>query len=392
MPPEIGYKIGLPPTETVEFFRAKGRVIPTSTWLDLWQEEHARAFTVSGINDVNVLQSVRASLDVMLDQGGTFGMWKAGILPELTASAQNGTSPPNILTDRRLRIIYDTNLRMAVAAGQWKRIQANKVSHPFLMYSAIHDRRTRPLHKAWDGTVLPVDHPWWDTHYPPCGWNCRCNIIQYSQRDLDRLGLKVVKNPPNNGEMYDYIRKDGVIQSVPRGIDPGFAYNVGKAHLAGVSDSLRDTINEVAKSNLPMARAVLRDIVESTAFDAFLVNEQQSFPVMVLGQLEREILGTETSVAILSSDTYAKQLLKHPELSLDVYRKLLDLGEAPEIIFKQNDQHIILLKMTDDKWLRATLEVTADGKEVYIVSYFIAREAEVERLRRTLKVIYQNAR
>jgi SPP1 gp7 family putative phage head morphogenesis protein len=392
MPPQIDYKIGVPPTETVEFFRAKGRVIPTKTWLDLWQEEHARAFAVAGITDIAILTDIQASIDKVLSGPMTYEMWKADILPLLKDAAENGTAPPNILSDRRLRIIYETNLRMARAAGQWKQIQANKKSHPFLMYISIHDRRTRPLHKLWDGTILPVDHPWWDTHYPPCGWNCRCNIIQYSQSDLDRLKLQVSKKPPNDGETFDYIRKDGVIENVPRGIDPGFAYNVGKAHLAGVSDSLRDTINATAKTNLPMARAILRDIVESTAFDAFLTNEQQSFPVMVLGQAERQLLGTESSVAVLSSATYEKQLLKHPELTIDIYRLLLDLGEAPELIFKQNDQHIVLLKMEGDKWLRATIKVTTDGKELYVVSYFMARDAEVERLRRTLKLVYQNVR
>jgi uncharacterized protein with gpF-like domain len=32
------------------------------------------------------------------------------------------------------------------------------------------DGRTRPMHAAWHNTVLPFDHPFWKTHYPPNGW------------------------------------------------------------------------------------------------------------------------------------------------------------------------------------------------------------------------------
>lgn len=230
---EIRPAIGLPPNETVEFFRAKGEYPISRRWWDVWQEEHARAFTVAGITDRTVLEQTRASLDKVLAEGWTFEFWKSEILGDLRKAVDQGTAPLNIVTDARLATIYNTNLRMARAAGQWKRIGALKERAPFLMYSAVLDGRTRPLHRAWDGTILPVDHPWWDTHYPPCGWNCRCNVIQLSQRDLDRRGLRV-SEPPDDGPPTHFIRGDGIVETVPRGIDPGFAYNVGKAHMRGL--------------------------------------------------------------------------------------------------------------------------------------------------------------
>lgn len=96
---------------------------------------------------------------------------------------------------RRLRIIYDTNLRMNHAAGEWAKIQRTKQFAPFLRYVAILDGRTRPLHRGWHGTILPVDHAFWKTHYPPNGWRCRCTVQQLSQMDLDDFGYQVSPDP-----------------------------------------------------------------------------------------------------------------------------------------------------------------------------------------------------
>jgi SPP1 gp7 family putative phage head morphogenesis protein len=407
MPPETGFQIGLPPTETVEFFRAKGTYPISRNWWDVWQEEHSRAFTVAGVTSVDVLKSVRGDLDKVMSEGGTFAQWKADVLPKLQKAIDNGEAPENIITEHRLRTIYDTNLRMARAAGQWKRIEALKPYQPYLMYSAVRDSRTRSLHRKWGGIdpgtvriILPVDHPAWRQFYPPNGWGCRCDVIQLSEREMKRMGLRVTTDaelidigwPTSDVSSEalgrDVVRGDGIIDYVPNGVDPGFAYNVGQTHLAGTAEHLRQSIDRTAETNLPMARALLRDIVDSTAFDAFLVNKQQSFPVMVLGPAERGLLKAETSVAVLSSDTYAKQLAVHPELGLDDYRKLLDLGETPELIFKQGDLRILLIRADGNKWLKATIKATADRQELYVVSYQYADAREIRRLKRLGGLVY----
>jgi len=43
-------------------------------------------------------------------------------------------------------------------------------------YVSTEDDRTRPDHAALNGTELPKDHPFWDTHWPGAwDWNCRCS-------------------------------------------------------------------------------------------------------------------------------------------------------------------------------------------------------------------------
>ncbi|QHL90672.1 hypothetical protein GVO57_07295 [Sphingomonas changnyeongensis] len=241
---DIRASIGLPPTDTLEAFRSKGVYPVTADWDRVWQEENARAFYVTKMLDRTLAERVRASLDDVIAKGGTFEQWKQTIVPQLQAAGWygridgrpelTGVDYPIFVGEGRLRTIYDTNLRMARAAGKWKRIQALKSVAPYLRYSAILDSRTRPDHRLWHGTILPVDHPWWDTHFPPCGWRCRCTVVQLSDRDLKARGWKVTETPPDSS-LRPWRKSDGTVVQVPQGIDPGFAYNPGKAHLRGLA-------------------------------------------------------------------------------------------------------------------------------------------------------------
>jgi hypothetical protein len=100
-----------------------------------------------------------------------------------------------------------------------------------LRYIAVMDERTRPLHRAWHNTVLPIDHPWWETHFPPNGWNCRCSVQALGEPDLKKLGLKVSENPPSSPLVPRAVNSPQGKRTimVPKGIDPGFAYNPGIA-------------------------------------------------------------------------------------------------------------------------------------------------------------------
>jgi len=89
---------------------------------------------------------------------------------------------------------------------------------PNLVYSAINDSRTRPAHAAMDGTILPVDHPWWDDHRPPNGFNCRCSSISLSEEEAKGFGGVTVIAPdagPDKG--WDYSPcKDGPEEGIQR--------------------------------------------------------------------------------------------------------------------------------------------------------------------------------
>ena len=263
---DIAASFRLPPAETVEFFRAKGYAVQAQ-WDETWQQEHGRAFTVTKMMNGALLEEVRRSLDRVLSDGGTFEQWKSGITPKLEQAGWLGRVQDREITgvdhavfigEARLRTIYETNLRTARAAGKWKRIQALKDAAPYLMYDAINDRQTRPLHRLWGGLdngqpiVLPVDHPAWSIYFPPCGWGCRCGVSQLSQRTLERRGLRVTSDAElrrrgwldasgePGGDRRPWKRSDGEIVMVPAGVDPGWAYNPGEDFLYGLAKPMLD--------------------------------------------------------------------------------------------------------------------------------------------------------
>ncbi|MDP1681078.1 MAG: phage minor head protein [Burkholderiales bacterium] len=226
----------LPPEQALKFFRQKGFVIGFDH-RDVWQAEQQAAFTVAKAMQLDLLQDIRAQVDSALANGTTLQQFSKALKPNLVARGWWGratmTDPltgedkdVQLGSTRRLKTIYDTNLRTAHAEGQWARIQESKASFPYLMYDGNNSEHPRLQHAAWDGLVIPADDPWWQSHMPVKAWGCKCRVIQMGQRQIDRQGLKVSDAP---AESYrDYINKrTGETQRIPGGVDPAFHYPPG---------------------------------------------------------------------------------------------------------------------------------------------------------------------
>lgn len=227
---------GLPFDEAVTFFRQKVRM-PTHTWTDLWQGMHARAFVVAGAMKDELLADFQTAITKGLEDGTTLADFRKDFDRIV---AKHGWQY-NGKRGWRSRVIFNTNMRTAYQAGRWNQIQRLKARRPWLRYSAVLDSRTRPEHRGWHGIVLSADDDWWNTYYPPNGWNCRCTVQQLSQRDLDRRG----ETPAPRGPEMPPVKKsvntpDGpIIVEVPQGIDPGWSYNVGSSAWGRGAQSLK---------------------------------------------------------------------------------------------------------------------------------------------------------
>lgn len=235
----------LPFDEAIKAFRAKG-YRPTFNWQEMMGEEHAYSFTVAKATQRDILQDIRGAMDEAIAGGQTLQQFTENLRPTLVqkgwwgkqsmADPQTGeVRDVQLGSPRRLKTIYETNMRTAYASGRWEQVQRTKEIFPYLRYVSVMDGRERPEHRALHNLVLPVDHPFWLEHYPPNGWGCRCSVQQLTAADVERLGLKVSENSPDIPRRAVRNTRTGEITTVPRGIDPGFNYNVGRARMRALT-------------------------------------------------------------------------------------------------------------------------------------------------------------
>ncbi len=81
-------------------------------------------------------------------------------------------------------------------------------------YRTQHDDKVRPEHAALDGVTLPPSDPFWESYYPPNGWNCRCTVAQVRKTKY-----------PTTDPAEAYARGEEALQRDTRGI---FRFNPGK--------------------------------------------------------------------------------------------------------------------------------------------------------------------
>jgi len=233
------------PEAAIKSFERKGLEI-SFDWRDVDADEHARNFTVAKGMRLDVLTDFQGAMANANRNGTTLEQFKKDLIPTLQAKGWWGKqlmSDPLTGEDRlvqlgsphRLRTIFDVNLRASYAAGKWKRakdmagrVQSQSGQKVYLRYVSVRDDQTRPAHANLHGTVLPLDHPFWDTHYPPNGWGCRCTIQIMTERQVKRMGYEVSPDPEVKTREW-FNARTGEVSNIPEGIDPGWSHNVGKS-------------------------------------------------------------------------------------------------------------------------------------------------------------------
>ena len=246
-PVDLGYALKLPPRRVIEYFRSKGYEFSWD-WREVWQAEHARAFTVAKAARQDVLSTLHGAVDKALAEGQTLRQFTDELEPKLRSLGWWGRRDGVQLgSPHRLKTIFRTNVRVAYSSAQYRHQAANARSRPYWQYLAILDERTRPAHAELHGMVFRHDDPFWDTFYPPNDWHCRCMVRALTERELADRGLAVsdsrafldtvdrpVATDSRTGEVtmrpasrYIGPGSDGELVSVT--LPPEWSYNPGKA-------------------------------------------------------------------------------------------------------------------------------------------------------------------
>ena len=365
---------GIPPQEAIKLIKAKGfNLLPSFDWRETWAQTHAAAFTVAKSAGFNVLGDIYEAVLAAQEGKLTFKEFREQLQPTLEAKGWWGrkevTDPitgelvnAQLGSPRRLEIIYRTNIRQAEAAGKWARIQALKEKWPYLRYVCIMDQKTREEHKAWHGLILPIDHPFWDEHMPPNGWNCRCEVMQLSQDQLDRWGWSVSDSVPYLESEPWLNERTGEELMIPRGVDPAFANNPGKVAIdVHAAQALGHTLTAIPPAVAAQATAASADFVAralAPQLRAMIDELTRGFPrgrQIVVGSLVPEVQTflsgrglVPQSGAIGLSDKALAHLLRESKTKAG---KALSRAEAAKLTHRLANPRAILFDEADGSLL-----------------------------------------
>lgn len=147
-----------------------------------------------------------------------------------------------------LRAEYNFVSASAEMAGRWEMFEKDGDNY-LLQYRTVKDSRVRPEHAYLHEVTLPFSSPFWEQHFPPNGWNCRCTVVQVRKGKYKETDLREAQQRADKAQAKD---KKGM-----------FRFNAGKERKA-IPDYNPYTISKcstcpVAKGKGEMALAKIPD-------------------------------------------------------------------------------------------------------------------------------------
>lgn len=212
--PELNALFDRPPAEAIEYLKSKGYKIGWD-WHQTLDDAHSRAFTVAKVAKLDLLHDIKQSLLQALEKGQSLEQWQAELEPTLRAKGWWGKKTVinpegqeqqvQLGSPRRLRTIYNTNMRSAFSAGRYQAMLEASETRPFWEYRHITMVNYREEHKSWNGRILRADDPFWTVAFPPSKFGCNCRVIARSAREVE--GKEILSS---EGYQTQYTEKIGI--------------------------------------------------------------------------------------------------------------------------------------------------------------------------------------
>ena len=217
-----GFKAGPPPKEAVEWLKGKG-VKPAESWQATWDREYRYAFYIARMTEKDLIKDVRDSLDDALEQGVPFREWAKDPMVRETFDKSGWADYNGQAEDSpsRLRTVFDTNCRTARMAGQLERQEQVRDLFPYAEFNLGPSKIHREEHIEWEGLVVRVAGAFFQAHFTPLGFGCKCWWRFMTKAEADELG---VATEPD----FDYVEwenDEGHKALAPEGVQPGFGEN-----------------------------------------------------------------------------------------------------------------------------------------------------------------------
>ena len=267
-----------------------------------------------------------------------------------------------------LRTEFDTAKGTARMAARWKDFEAESdLFH--LQYNTAKDNKVRPQHRVWNGITLPISHPFWDTHYPPVDWNCRCDVQQVanSTPQTPDLRLKEVKKP-----------------------NPIFAFNAGKQQL--VFQNSHPYIKTTTSKTLNELEAVkdygLKDLdyiyeqKSRVSKDKSIFNKEQAAKWWEdIDNMDYSFdgrFGENTKFKVHLLEDIAQKFIASPEKRKNL-DELLGTVSKPNEVYERNSK-LYFVKFFDSHLLE--IELKNNGKRLDINDYKLIEKSNAVKSRK----------
>ena len=143
-----------------------------------------RAFTVAGIEQMDALRRLRDAI-AKLPEGASWDEAKREVAAGISPFSGGDAKIARAKAEQLLRI----HGFQAYAVARHQQQMETARDFPYWKYETVGDSRVRAGHAALDGKVLRADDPWWNTHYPPWDWGCRCIVVALDEEDAQEIGI-----------------------------------------------------------------------------------------------------------------------------------------------------------------------------------------------------------
>lgn len=378
----------------------------TNHWYEVYEKQHDKIFTVARTAGYDVLRDIRAAVQKAIDSGQTLKEFQKELRPVLQEKGWWGKAPDvdnpkqevQLGSVRRLETIYTTNLRTSYQAGRYQDLMANVKYRPYWQYVAVMDDRTRREHKELNGKVFRWDSPFWDTFFPPNGWNCRCTVKSLSQKDIDRLGLTIDSTDGRLGagtvKLPDGSIQPSAVYRLPGGrrvqADAGWNYNPGKSTYRPSYDG----------SDPELYKNYVAELVQSPPFKNFVENVTERGIWKPVGTFRPEIkaivenkVKNQYNQVLLSSDTIIDHRGKHDDILRYDFSKIPQYLWNPDyIIYKEEgSKRSLLFYVKDgDKMLAYRLPVkVTQSRELFLTTFFEVKAKDIQKQIELGELIYE---
>jgi SPP1 gp7 family putative phage head morphogenesis protein len=166
-PFQLGFDVE--PEEAVAYFKAK-KVVRRKEFDLLAEDARSAAFTVSGVYKKDVISGFKKEIVKALEDGTPHKRVIQRFREILDGAGHQQ------LGAYHLDVIIRTNLAMAYGVGRRKALEEAADDFPFWTYHDVGDDRVRETHHALNGVTLPANHEFWNSHFPPWEFSCRCAV------------------------------------------------------------------------------------------------------------------------------------------------------------------------------------------------------------------------